>query len=104
MSPREFWETTPAEYADLALAYRLRRNHLLMTRAWELSHLLSPHVEQKNRSHIAPMTLFEAMPGTYPDDLPVEVRLAASSQRQLTPEQKRERRRRENVPRLQRPQ
>lgn len=102
-SPAEFWAQTPAETADLFVAYRFQENRRLFQRAWELSLMLAPHLDAKSSDAVTPHKLFRAMPGAFPADAPW-LEDAIRESEGLSPDQRAERERRLNRPRLQRPQ
>lgn len=67
-TPAQFWRSTPAETSNLITAYRRRTNLRLMRRAWEIYHLMRPHLSSD--SGVTVQKLFESMPGTFPEDIP----------------------------------
>lgn len=98
-TPEQFWRMTPAETATLFQAFRMRENRIHMQRAFELYYLLKPHLTES--SDLSVMSLFESMPGAYPDDIPQDVR-EAGRMPGMTPEQRKVAERRKKIKRLQR--
>jgi len=102
LTPAEFWASTPAETANLLIAHRRRENRQLRQRAWELHLLLMPHLREGSRLTAA--QLFLDMPGSFPEPGDIEIVTASDpADNGLTEAQKKERERRRNHPRLQRP-
>lgn len=97
--PSQFWALTPAETADLLIAYRSRENRVHMQRAWELYQLLGPYISEG--SEVTPVALFRQCPGAFPEDADLPKEKARQDPPGLTPEQLRERERRRAIPRVQ---
>jgi hypothetical protein len=88
----------------MALAFRARENRRLLQRAWEIRHLLAPHLSRE--AEISVLSLFDAMPGSFPQDIPKEWRTPKSDDEvplNLNHEQREEALRRRNKKRVLKP-
>jgi hypothetical protein len=99
-SPAQFWRSTPAETANLITAFRRRSNRHAMRKAWEVYHVMRPHLGPD--STLTVEALFRSYPGAFPEDMPAST-TDEGMPAGLNPRQQAEWRRRRDTQRVQAP-
>lgn len=92
-SPRTFWRSTPSDTANLVTAFRRRTNLRAMRKAWEVYHLMSPHLAENH--DLTVLKLFDSIPGIFADDVTAD-RAKDGMPAGMTPDQQTEWTRRRN--------